>query len=270
MAEILGTVRASSWPTLFDCSLRWYFQTVLGLRLPASGKARLGTALHRSTAVYDSAVLANDAPNIDEACDELAKTIAEPDEDVVWDDDLRPDVAVGIGVSLTKKYVEKIAPLQRYRAVEVDCQGLDILTADGTIRLTGTTDRVRVTDDGREGISDIKSGRTAVSADGKANTKGHHLQTGIYRLMAENALGRPLDAPDQIVGLNTAKTDVAQRVACGEIRDSRRPLVGDEDTPGLIELAARMLKSGIFPPNPRSTMCSPKYCAGFAKCKFHD
>lgn len=270
MTTPLGTIRASSWPSLFDCSLRWYFGSVLGMRLPASGKARLGTALHRSTAVYDTAAIASDAPDLDAACAAVVETIEAPNEDVQWDDDLRPDAAIGIGIALTKKYAEKIAPHQHYRAVEVDCNGLDIRTDDGIVRLVGTTDRVRVTDDGREGISDIKSGRTAVSADGRANTKGHHLQTGIYRLMAENALGRPLDAPDQIIGLNTAKTDAAQRVAVGEIRDSRRPLVGDEDTPGLIELAARMLRSGIFPPNPKSTMCSAKYCAGYHKCKFHD
>lgn len=270
MSEPLGTIRASSWPTLFDCSLRWYFGNVLGMRLPSSGKARLGTALHRSTAAYDLAALANDSPSLDEACLVVAETIAKPDEDVQWDDDLQPGPAIDIGVALTKKYAEKIAPIQHYRAVEVNCEGLDIATDDGVIRLSGTTDRVRVTDDGREGISDIKSGRTAVNAEGKANTKGHHLQTGIYRLMAENALGRPLDAPDQIIGLNTAKTAPAQRVAIAEIRDSRRPLVGDQDQPGLIELAARMLKSGVFPPNPRSILCSPKFCAGYQKCRFHD
>lgn len=270
MNGLLGTVRASSWPTLFDCSLRWYYQNVIGLRLPASGKARLGTALHRSTAAYDLPALTGQPQDVEAACDVVADTVDEPDEEVQWDDDLQPGAAIAIGVALTRKYAEKIAPAQRYRAVEVDCNGLDVATGDGVIRLAGTTDRVRLTDDGREGISDIKSGKTAVSADGRANTKGHHLQTGIYRLMAEHALGRPLDAPDQIIGLTTVKTDAAQRVATGEIRDSRRPLVGDDDTPGMIELAARMLRSGIFPPNPKSTLCSARYCAGYARCKFHD
>ena len=47
MSEPLGTIRASSWPTLFDCSLRWYYGNVMKMRLPANGKARLGTALHQ-------------------------------------------------------------------------------------------------------------------------------------------------------------------------------------------------------------------------------
>ncbi len=266
----LGIVRASSWPTLFDCSLRWYYQNIVGLRLPAGGKARLGTALHRSTAAYDKPGLTGERQDVAEACAVVADTIEKADEDVQWDDDLTPAVALNIGLSLTMKYAAVIAPTQKYRAVEIKCDALDIATDDGVIRLVGTTDRVRVTDDGREGISDIKSGRTAVAADGKAKTKGHHLQTGIYRLMAENALQRPLDAPDQIIGLNTAKTDIAQRVAVAEIRDSRTPLVGDEQVPGMIEMAAKMLKSGIFPPNPGSMLCSPKYCAGWSRCRFHD
>jgi hypothetical protein len=110
----------------------------------------------------------------------------------------------------------------------------------------------------------------AVNAEGRANTKGHHLQTGIYRLMAEHVLERTLEAPDEIVGMQTAKTEKAQRIAAAEIRDSRTPLVGDENQPGLIEMAARMLKTGLFPPNPGSILCSPKYCAGYSRCKFHD
>jgi hypothetical protein len=270
VSEVLGTVRASSWPTLFDCSLRWYYQNVMRLSLPASGKARLGTALHRSTAAFDAPRVAGGDGNLDEACGVVADAITKPDEEVQWDDDLKLTEAVGIGVALTTKYATKIAPLRRYRAVEINCEGMNIATDDGVIRLTGTTDRVRLTDDGREGISDIKSGKTAVAPDGKANTKGHHLQTGIYRIMAEHALQRPLDAPDEVIGLNTAKTDAAQRVGTAEIRDSRAPLVGDADTPGMIELAARMLKTGTFPPNPKSMLCSAKYCAGYSKCRYHD
>lgn len=266
----LGTVRASSWPTLFDCSLRWYYQNVVGLRMPSSGNAQLGTALHKSTAVFDTPSLTGGAGNITEACDALVDSIEHPTTDVEWSDDLKPEAATNIGLALTRKYATDFAPTRTYRAVEVNCDGMRISTPDGVIRITGTTDRVRVTDDGREGISDVKSGKTAVNADGKASTKGHHLQTGIYRLMAENVLQRPFEAPDEVIGLQTGKTAVAQRVAAADIRDSRTPLVGDADAPGLIEMAARMLRTGLFPPNPKSTLCSPKYCAGYARCKFHD
>jgi RecB family exonuclease len=168
---------------------------------------------------------------------------------------------------LTVNYAEQIAPVHVYRAIEVQCKALDITTDDGIVRITGTTDRVRVTEDGEEGISDLKSGKTAVSADGRAVTKGHHLQTGIYKIMAEHELGRAMNAPDEIIGMQVAGT---ARVGTGEIRDSRTPLVGDDTGPGLIELAARMLRTGTFPPNPKSNLCSPKYCGGYSRCKFHD
>jgi RecB family exonuclease len=188
----------------------------------------------------------------------------------VWDDDLQPSAAISIGVALTKRYVSEIATTHEYRAVEVKCTALDIATDHGVVRLTGTTDRVRVTPEGKEGIADIKSGGKAVDTSGRANTKGRHLQTGVYKLMAENALGRTLDAPDEIIGLNTGKTAVGQRVGTAEIADSRTPLLGYDEVPGLIEIAARMLKSGTFQPNPQSYLCSPKYCAGYHKCRFHD
>lgn len=270
MSEVLGTVRASSWPTLFDCALRYYYTDIVRLRLPRSGKARLGTAIHRGTAVYDLAPLEGREPSLEAACDEVADTIRTPDEDIQWDDDLKPAEAISIGVALTARYAKELAPKQKYRAVEIDCEKLDIQTDAGVIRLQGQTDRVRATDDDREGIVDFKSGKTAVDTAGRANTKGHHLQTGIYRLLAEHALERELTAPDQIVGLQTGKTERGQRVGTAEIRDSRTPLVGDEDSPGLIEIAASMLKSGIFPPNPKSILCNPKYCAGYSRCRFHD
>lgn len=270
VATPVGIVRASSWSTLFDCSLRWYYQNVMKMRLPSGGAAQLGTALHKSTAVYDVPRVVGCAPNLTEACDALVETIEKPEHDVAWDDDLRQDAAASIGVALTKKYAAEIAPDHEYRAVEVKCDALDIATDYGVVRLTGTTDRVRVTADGQEGIADIKSGARAVDVNGKASKKGRHLQTGIYKLMAENALGRTFEAPDEIIGLNTGKTAVAQRVGTAEIADSRTPLVGYDEVPGLIELAARMLKSGTFPPNPQSYLCSPKYCAGYHKCRFHD
>lgn len=264
---ILGTIRASSWPTLFDCSLRWYYENVVKLRLPIGGKGRLGTALHRATAVYDRQTLAGETPRLEAALDALVDTIIEPDEEVAWDDDFRQDKALDIGAKLTDNYTKIIAPTHHYTGVEVDCNALDVTTPDGILRLVGQTDRVRKTDDDREGICDIKSGTNAVGADGKVATKGHHLQTGIYRILAEAALERVLDAPDEIIGL---QTNGKARVGVGEIRDSRTPLVGDEESPGMIEMAAKMLKSGVFPPNPRSYLCSPKYCGGWTRCKFHD
>ena len=39
---------------------------------------------------------------------------------------------------------------------------------------------------------------------------------------------------------------------------------------GLIEYAAVMFRTGLFPPNNQSILCSERYCARWAACKFHE
>jgi hypothetical protein len=51
------TVRASSLAELFDCPARWEAKHLLRMRMPSSGAARLGTAIHAGTALFDQARL---------------------------------------------------------------------------------------------------------------------------------------------------------------------------------------------------------------------
>lgn len=268
--EILGTIRASSWPSFYDCAHRWYWENVMGLRGPSAGPATLGTAIHAGTAHFDKAAIAGQPVSVLEAVDASREALAHPEEETVWDENLTPKEADTFAITLTTRYCQEVAPTRRYVGVEIRCDSLDIRTRHGVIRVTGTTDRVRELPDGRRGISDLKSGQTATTKtdDGRrrANTKGHHLQLGIYTLMAEQAIGEPMEAPSEIVGLQTTKE---APVATAEIQDVKTPLLGTDDTPGLIEMAAGMLKAGSFPPNPKSQLCSAKYCAAYAHhCKF--
>ena len=91
---------------------------------------------------------------------------------------------------------------------------------------------------------------------------------GVYELLAEQASGVPITGPAQIVGMNTAKTAASQRVGTGEIHGAREVLLGDEEVPGILEHASRIIHSGSFWGNPKSMMCHEKYCAAFATCKF--
>jgi hypothetical protein len=268
----LATVRASSWPSLFDCAHKWYWQNIMGLRSPSGGPAVLGQAVHAGTAAYDQAVLDGTRLSITDAVDVSREALAKPEGDVLWDDGLTPREADNFAVSLTSRYCSDIAPTRTYAAVELLCTALDIATPHGVVRVTGTTDRVRVLDDQRKGISDLKTGGCATekteSGGRRAVTKGHHIQLGIYTLMAEQATGERMDAPAEIVGLQTTKDTPC---AVGEIADVKTPLLGDGKFPGLIEIAAGMLKSGVFPPNPKSMLCSNKYCPAYAAhCKYHD
>lgn len=271
-AEPLATIRASSWPSLFDCAHRWYFQNIVGLRMPSSGNACLGTAIHAGTAAFDSSTLAGDQIDVVTAVDTARAALQNPEQEVAWDDSLTPVEADSFAVRLTSRYCQEIAPTRNYAAVELECQALDIGTEHGVVRVTGTTDRIRIVEDGRKGISDLKSGGRATekAADGSrpAVTKGHHIQLGIYTLMAEQSSGERLDAPAEIIGLQTTKDTP---VATGEVQDVKTPLLGTDEYPGLIEIAAKMLKDGIFPPNPKSMLCSPKYCPAYSgKCRYHD
>jgi hypothetical protein len=265
---IVGTVRASAFQELLDCAQRFYWKQIEGLRMPSSGAAHLGTALHKSTAAYDQSRLDGDGATPDDTAAVLVDAIHQPEEDVDWGDE-NPKRAEQIGLQLHTGYCTQVAPQQDYQAVELECEALDVATEHGTVRLTGTTDRVRRTPQG-SGIADLKSGKRAVGTDGKAVTQGHHVQLGVYSLLAEHVMGEPMAAGAEVIGLQTTSK---ARVGTGEVADVYTPLVGTDDHPGLIEMAAQMLEAGLFPPNPRSPICSPKYCPAHrdngGPCKYH-
>lgn len=258
-------IRASSLGELLDCPARWASKHVEGKTLPRSAAAQLGTAVHASTAKFDEGRLpGGDALSVDDAAGALVDAIHRPEADVEWDD-VSPQVAESIGLALHRRYCTDVAPRQRYRAVELRCERLDI--PDLGIALTGTTDRIRETSHGA-GIADLKTGARAVSADGRAATQGHAAQLGVYELLAEHASGVPITAPAQVVGLQTGKTAAAQRVGTAEVASPRSALVGAEGSPGLLEFAARIVTDGLFYGNPRSMLCSAKYCPAHPTCRF--
>jgi hypothetical protein len=239
--------------------------------MPTSYKARLGTAVHAGTAAFDQARLDGTPITADAAAgalvDALYKTVDDEgrDDQVDWEGE-NPKQFEQIGLALHTTYCNGIALQQDYVAVELRCENLHF--ADLGLTLTGTTDRVYRAADGQLGITDIKTGATAVGSDGAVKTTGHAAQLGVYSLLAEFGVGHPVTAPAQIVGMQTGKTPKAQRVAVGQIDDVRTVLVGDEDDPGLLEHASRIIRSGSFYGNPRSMLCSEKFCPAFQSCKF--
>jgi len=258
------TIRASSLGELFDCPARWEAKHILGMRNPSSGAAQLGTAIHASTAAFDSSVLSGAGITIDEAAAAAVDSLHKPENDVDWDGSSAAEVEP-IALALHKKYCIEVAPTQTYAAVEVKCESLEI--TDLGIALTGTTDRIRETEDGY-GIADIKTGKTAVSADGNVKTAGHAFQLGVYELLAERASGVLISAPAQIIGMNTGKTAAAQRIGNGVIVGARDVLIGDADAPGVLESASKLIHSGSFFGNPRSMLCSQKYCPRHSTCRY--
>ena len=73
-------------------------KNIEGLRMPASAPARIGTAVHRSTAAYDeSRVNGIDFLSIDDAADLVVETIRGDDEEVDWGG-VNIDKAIEIGL----------------------------------------------------------------------------------------------------------------------------------------------------------------------------
>ncbi len=258
------TIRASSLGTLFDCPARWAATHIDGKTMPSNGKSMLGRAVHASTAVYDQSTIDCSGITVDEAAGAAVDVIAHPDEEVLWGED-SPTDAEKIAISLHSRYCWKIAPTQRYLAVEARCEQLEI--SDLGIALSGSVDRIRQVSEG-QAICDLKTGKAAVGSDGTVKTAGHAFQMGVYELLAQHSRGSPITGPAQIIGMNTAKTPAAQRIGTGEIVGAREVLLGDGETPGVLEHASRIIHSGSFFGNPKSMMCSPVYCPIHSTCKF--
>lgn len=258
------TIRASSLPELFDCPARWEAKHIKKLRLPSSGNAILGKAVHAGTAAFDTGILQGSPISVSDAAGVVADTIRKPEEDVDWGED-RPQEAEGIGIALTGLYCRSVAPAMKYIAVEATCERLEI--TDIGLALTGITDRVAASQAGY-GIVDIKTGKTAVAADGTVKTQGHAAQIAVYELLAEHSTGLAMDSPAQIIGLQVAKTDKGRRAGVGTILGGRELLLGDSENVGLLERASLLLHNGAFYGNPRSMMCHEKYCPAHSRCKW--
>lgn len=274
MASDTITVRASSMATLFDCAYMWEGTHILGLRKPANRRMVLGTAVHAGTAMFDNARMIGKPIKANDAAGIVVDTLRAPGEDVKADaDDMTPKEAEAIGLTLHAKYCADISPRYEFRAVELDLGGLDIEVPEQnvTVRITGHLDRSRVSTDPRMKalrISDIKTGGRAASKDGRADVKGKGLQLGIYQILTEQVLQQPVDPVGEIIGLCTSKS---APVGISEIKTPKQQVLGRGDRgPSLIEIAASMLKTGYFPPNPRSMLCSEKYCARWSACPYHE
>ena len=258
-------VRASSLGELFDCPARWEAKHVLGMRLPGSAATQLGTAVHAGTAIFDQSNLNGQTIPAADIADVVVDTIWHPADEIDWGES-SPKEAEPIALALYGKYCSQIAPQMDYVGVEVEMQDIEIPDID--ITLTGTTDRIYQNAFGEYGIADLKTGKTAVDASGKVKTCGHGAQIAVYELLTEYGTGKRISAPARIIGLTTAKTDKAQRVGIGEIHDARELLLGADGRQGLLEMAAGFLKSGMFYGNPRSSLCSEKFCPRFSTCFF--
>lgn len=258
-------IRASSLSDLFDCAKRWEARYILNMRTPTSGAAHLGTSIHAGTALFDKQNLLKSPVSIDDATGKAVDTLYSKDSEVNWEaDDITPQKVEPIAKKLVQKYCETIAPQHEYIAVESRCDDLAIQIDDVTLTLSGIVDRVRKTEQGF-GISDIKTGKSAVTTSGYVAVSKHQIQLGVYEILAQQSIGVPLNAPAEVIGL---QTNGSVRIATGLVDRPRLLLIGDEYNNGLLKMAAHILRSGLFPPNNRSMLCHEKYCPAYRVCAY--
>lgn len=271
MSALNLTIRASSLADLADCPARWYAKHVDGMRTPSGPAAVLGSAIHASTAAYDQSRIDNAGLTASDAAGALVDYLGEHHSEADWSDaDYTVREAERIGLSLHARYCTEIAPSREYVTVEADLGLLSIAVpdADAVITLTGHTDRIRRIDATVNGLSDLKSGGRAVGADGSVKVQAHAYQVAAYKLLYQEMTGERLAGPVEIIGLNTGKNAATQRVGIGVAEDVEETLLGTDSEPGLIQAVAHMAKAGMFWGNPRSMLCSGKYCAAYATCRF--
>lgn len=261
------TIRASSWGDLMDCAYRWEGKHLLGMKMPAGVRALLGSAFHDATAEWDTAHLEGRAITPDEVGQRLVDFMHNPGFDVDYSDSFTVREAIPIGLKLLQLYMRTIDP-SGFVAVELTIQPVDVSVGGVTIRLTGTLDRARVrrNEFGGQGygIDDVKTGVLAVIL-GEARTRIHKPQLGVYEILAEQSLGQPFTLPARIIG---CRTSGEPEIAIAEVPNAREALLGWDDQPGMLDVAAMYLKSGLFPPNPSSSLCADKFCPRYHKCKY--
>lgn len=268
-AQHITSVRASSWGSLFDCAMKWEGEHLLGMRKPSGLRAQLGTAIHASTAKFDAGRLpGGERLNVNECAGVFVDTLHHPEHDVDYtQDDLSVPEAEKIGLQLHTLYCLDLSPQFTFTSVEQTLAPLEIDCGGGhLVRLTGSMDRARVAQTG-EGIviPDLKSG-SRVIAKGEAQIKGRSAQVGTYQLLYEHT-ENVQTIGGQVLALQTSGKPA---VAASKVFDAKRVMLGTETERGLIEFGAEMFRSGFFPPNPSSLLCSPKYCARWDTCNFHE
>lgn len=274
MSGYVIAIRASSWGDLMDCAYRWEGRHLLGMRSHTSYAAHLGTAIHRSTAVFDQGRIDGAGLTPDDTAGVLVDSLRDDADVARTDDDLAPRDAEKIGLLLHTRYCNEVSPRYEFLGVEQRFEPLDVnIESEGvTVRLTGQMDRQRVRRGAAGiGINDLKTGARAASKDGTATTKGRGLQLGVYELLAIHINGQDITEPAEVMGLATTKS---AHVGVSAVQTPRQQILGDGTGPSLMEIAAGFLRRGHFPPNPSSILCSAKYCprhrgAG-GDCAYHE
>ena len=139
-------IRASSWPSLFDCAYRWEGIHILNMRSVVGLRAALGTAIHAGSAVFDQARICGETVTASDAAGVLVDKLRDPENEYDPNKDaLTIREAESTGITLLTKYCSDVSPKYNFVWVEMKTKPLDIDCGSGVVvRLTCTMDRARI------------------------------------------------------------------------------------------------------------------------------
>ena len=263
-------IRASSLASLFDCPARFEAVQIKKITMPRNPKNLIGNAVHHACAAFDACKLAGNSILINDAANLSEQYINDVKDEVDWgDSDIKTTIAKA--KKLVQVYCVKIAPMYEFVMVEPeDLKPVQIDFEDIILILSGTPDRAYITIDGLYGGADLKTGISVVDANNQVETAKHLAQAAIYTLLIEENYDIELTEPFHILGLGTSGDEPRTGIGImpGNLREYLFGNSLDDKPEGILNLAARLLKAGIFYGNPRSMMCHEQYCPIYRTCKF--
>lgn len=240
-------------PDLWDCPARWAAKNLDGKRSWSSAEALLGTAVHAGTAVFDRERATGHPIQASEAALAIVDAIAEGAKDVAWQAGGLTQIGIREDAMKTHfRYCADILDRPAWTEVETKLDPITLEFGDVAMTLTGTEDRGRL----HNGIwisSDVKTGRGFKPG-------AYVSQVGEYAVLRSAKSGLPT------VGQLDHTTQAG--ITSHHLPDVTAAMLGDGDRPGLFETAARMIGTGLLYGNPKSMLCTRKFCPVFSTCSF--
>ena len=253
------SIRASSLSEFMDCQVRFKAKQLDGITMKweKSPEAIIGSAVHLAVGYFDGCMI-NDADVTISDATEIA--IEYVDGEWVEADFNLPsselERAKRLATESVMAYCWNLATSGHGKqtfAVEPKLPPVTLHLSDIDVEITGTPDRIyRV--DHAFGIRDIKTGARAFDIQGRAP------QLGIYELIATQA-GFNISLPSQIISIGKPSSIPAPITRVTNVTNAQEiAAYGNDSQPGLISAVARAARSDFFLGNPRSSLCSEKFC----------
>ena len=240
-------------PELFDCPARWWAKHQEGRRSWSSAEALLGTAVHAGTAVFDRERATGHPIEASQAALAVVDAISAGANDVAWIAGGMTQTGVRDEAMKTHfRYCADIVARPAWTEVETKLDPITLQFGGVAITLTGTEDRGRL-QGGVYVSSDVKTG--------KGFKAGSYVsQVGTYAILRTAATGLPSVGQLDHVTQESIRSYSLPSVSAA--------MLGDGERPGLLETAAKMIEAGILYGNPKSILCTKKFCPVFSTCQF--